>query len=90
MLLSLVSRTRVGRGPCRCGLADAVFKELMRSMLRFIILFAPVALAACTSFDAGPPPMPRAEIVSAPVAAQPVVPANIRPLTEDQRAMLDG
>lgn len=60
-------------------------------MHRPLCLLAPVVLAACTSFDAGPPPVPRGEIVPAPVAAQPVVmPADIRPLTEDQRAMLDG
>ncbi|MCO6391512.1 hypothetical protein GTW25_10770 [Aliihoeflea aestuarii] len=60
-------------------------------MLRPLCLLAPIVLAACTSFDAGPLPVPRSEIVPAPGAAQPVIlPADIRPLTEDQRAMLDG
>lgn len=59
-------------------------------MLRPLCLLAPVALAACTSFNAGPPPVPRSEITPAPVVAQPVFSPDIRPLTEDQRAMLDG
>jgi len=47
-----------------------------------------LALPACSTFDAGPPPVPTAA-VAAPSAAVPPDP-NIRPLTEDQRAMLDG
>ena len=64
-------------------------------MLRPLCLLALLALAACTSFNAVPTPVPRSEIapapvVARPVVAQPVVPSDIRPLTEDQRAMLDG
>jgi hypothetical protein len=55
-------------------------------MLRVLLLFALSVLAACRSLDAGPPPVPRGEVAAEPVT----VPADIRPLTEDQRAMLDG
>jgi hypothetical protein len=51
-----------------------------------------LALSACSTFDAGPPPVPAATVaapVVAPLTAPPTDPA-IRPLTEDQRAMLDG
>jgi len=58
----------------------------MRRMLRLLALFAPATLAACTSVGTPPQPIPRAEIV----VEQAPVPADIRPLTEDQRAMLDG
>ncbi|MCO6389142.1 hypothetical protein [Aliihoeflea sp. 40Bstr573] len=53
-----------------------------------------LALSACSTFDAGPPPVPEATVAPAALVA-PVAPAapvdrGIRPLTEDQRAMLDG
>lgn len=80
-LASASDAIRMGAGHTR-----AVFERLMRSMLRLLALFTLCPLAACTSFDAGPPPVPRSEIVAEPVS----IPANIRPLTEDQRAMLDG
>jgi hypothetical protein len=58
--------------------------------MRFRLLFL-LVLPACSTFDAGPPPVPAATV--APATA--VVPAatvgpGIRPLTEDQRDMLDG
>ncbi|MDF1598777.1 hypothetical protein PZ895_03165 [Mesorhizobium sp. YIM 152430] len=61
--------------------------------MRFRLLFL-LALPACSTFDAGPPPVPAATVAPvAPVApAALVAPADpgIRPLTEDQRDMLDG
>lgn len=57
------------------------------SLMRIWFLLL-LALPACSTFDAGPPPVPAAT-VAAPSAAVPPDP-NIRPLTEDQRAMLDG
>lgn len=59
-------------------------------MPRFSCLFLLLFLAACTAFDAGPPPVPRGAIGPQQVAPQAVMPVDIRPLTEDQRAMLDG
>lgn len=47
-----------------------------------------LALPACSTFDAGPPPVPAAAVAPAALVA-PADP-GIRPLTEDQRAMLDG
>lgn len=53
-----------------------------------IWLLLVLALPACSTFDAGPPPVPAAS-VAAPLSA-PLGDPSIRPLTEDQRAMLDG
>ncbi|WP_152529561.1 hypothetical protein [Aliihoeflea sp. 2WW] len=59
-----------------------------------IWLLPVLALPACSTFDAGPPPVPTATVAPAALVA-PVSPAasaapGIRPLTEDQRDMLDG
>ena len=64
----------------------------MRIWLVFLL-----ALPACSTFDAGPPPVPAATVAPAAVVAPaarvaPVAPddSGIRPLTQDQRDMLDG
>ncbi|MBL0934559.1 MAG: hypothetical protein IBJ07_07390 [Rhizobiaceae bacterium] len=58
--------------------------------IRLLVL---LALPACSTFDAGPPPVPAATVAPAalvaPTAPAPVEP-GIRPLTQDQREMLDG
>jgi hypothetical protein len=67
--------------------------------MRFWLLFL-LALPACSTFDAGPPPVPAATVAPAALVA-PIAPAapaarvapvepGIRPLTQDQRDMLDG
>lgn len=64
--------------------------------MRIWLLFL-LALPACSTFDAGPPPVPAATVAPAALVA-PIAPAarvapvepGIRPLTQDQRDMLDG